>query len=440
MHIAIEGLDGTGKTSTAKLLAELLGFQYHSKALHRMKNFDAPDRYDNFITLNECVDSAPSARFEYGMRAAFLNDRLSRVDTVTERYFCSNYAANPSPDTIQSIRKVIELLGAPDLTVILYCRPEVNYQRMYERNPDDKDFHKLQERENFYANIRKCAEIFNLPKMFLDTSDLTLNEVCAQLVDIVRKLPPREKNCIRRTADISDGQFLFSADHATVLGLQENIQESKLILPQGVKRIGFGAFAASAVEEFIMNDDCEEIGCCAFSGCRQLRRFNLGAKTAYLGKNAFAGSGLFKITGGSPTFVVRDNALFHGRKLVKFSRETSHFEDDYSAEHAAWSFENNPFVKSIVAERLEKIGSYAYKDSALQEISLSACREIHERAFWNCRGLKRLKFLSPEPPKIKQEIFFGVSSPVEILVPEGSGGRYKTAFRACENAVRVIEC
>ena len=440
MHIAVEGMDGVGKTSTAKLLAEMLGFQYHSKALHKMKYFNAPDAYDNFITLNECLDEKPAVPFEYGIRASFLYDRMSNVDTVTERYFCSNYAVSPTQSALQAIEKSIEIFGVPNLTVILYCDPKINYRRMYNRNPNDKDFYKLKAHENFYSDIKKCVEIFNLPCFFLDTSALTLEEVCYKLVVLIKNLSTSSAPVKKFSNVISDNGLILNSSRTTVIGLQENFQGKKIVIPDGVKTIGFSSFASTAVEEIILNSDCEKIGCSAFFNCKNLRSVKLGTTTNYIGKNAFAGCDMFKMFGNSRNFMIRDNMLFQNRKIIKCNAETPVFDDEFSIEHVAWSFENNPFIKSISAQCLKKIGSYAYKNSALQEITLSACTEIGDRAFWNCRDLKRIKFLSKQPPKIGQEIFFGLKNNVEILVPAENINSYETTFQNYKNNIQVKRC
>lgn len=114
-------------------------------------------------------------------------------------------------------------------------------------------------------------------------------------------------------------------------------------------------------------------------------------------------------------------------------------EDEFSVEHGAWSYENNKYVRKITAPKLKIIGAYAYKDSGLEEISLAECEEIHERAFWNCKNLKVIKFSSSKPPRIYPEILLGVREAVEILVPTGSVGSYEAAFQSCKN-VEIKEC
>jgi thymidylate kinase len=45
MHIAIEGLDGVGKTSTAKLLADEIGFKFIEKPMHYLTDVDGINNY-----------------------------------------------------------------------------------------------------------------------------------------------------------------------------------------------------------------------------------------------------------------------------------------------------------------------------------------------------------------------------------------------------------
>ena len=49
MHIAIEGMDGAGKTSVAKLLAEKIGFKFVEKPLHYM--LDEDGTLDNYMRV-----------------------------------------------------------------------------------------------------------------------------------------------------------------------------------------------------------------------------------------------------------------------------------------------------------------------------------------------------------------------------------------------------
>ena len=54
MHIAIEGMDGAGKTSVAKLLAEKIGFKFVEKPLHYM--LDEDGTLDNYMRVSKDVN------------------------------------------------------------------------------------------------------------------------------------------------------------------------------------------------------------------------------------------------------------------------------------------------------------------------------------------------------------------------------------------------
>lgn len=439
MQIAVEGIDGTGKTTTAKMLAKELGFQYHSKAIHRMQNYKRANEYDNFISLNECMDEETERAWEYGVRASFLYERMKNTDTVTERYFCSNYAVKPSSATLEEIKKCIEIFGVPDMTIILYCRPEINYKRLYNRNPNDKDIPKLKRHKDFYDNIKRCTEILKLANFFLDTSEMSLEEVVNKLTAYIKKIPVKRESHRYTAQGIERDEFIMNEKGASILGLSESCRKKKIVLPRGIKKIGFSAFASSDIEEVFMNDECEEISCGAFCNCKNLRYIKLSPKIKYVGKNLFAGCGLIEIEGGNENIGTRENTIFQGEKIIKSNIKKSMIEDEFSVEHGAWSYENNKYVRKITAPKLKIIGAYAYKDSGLEEISLAECEEIHERAFWNCKNLKVIKFSSSKPPRIYPEILLGVREAVEILVPTGSVGSYEAAFQSCKN-VEIKEC
>lgn len=51
MHIAIEGMDGAGKTSQAKVLAKRIGGEFIAKSFHEMH--DTSGIYDSFVTIDK---------------------------------------------------------------------------------------------------------------------------------------------------------------------------------------------------------------------------------------------------------------------------------------------------------------------------------------------------------------------------------------------------
>lgn len=60
-HIAIEGMDGVGKTTTCKLLAERLGYKFIEKNLRFL--FDDNDSFDNYFRIRDKVNANPDRLF-----------------------------------------------------------------------------------------------------------------------------------------------------------------------------------------------------------------------------------------------------------------------------------------------------------------------------------------------------------------------------------------
>ena len=54
-HIAIEGMDGVGKTTTCKLLAERLGYKFIEKNLRFL--FDENDSFNNYFRIRDKVNA-----------------------------------------------------------------------------------------------------------------------------------------------------------------------------------------------------------------------------------------------------------------------------------------------------------------------------------------------------------------------------------------------
>ena len=78
MHIAIEGMDGVGKTTVANILAKKLNFTIVEKPLHLL--FDQNDSFTNYIKyrdyVNLQVDNDPLRAWFYGLGNIFLDRSL----------------------------------------------------------------------------------------------------------------------------------------------------------------------------------------------------------------------------------------------------------------------------------------------------------------------------------------------------------------------------
>ena len=79
MHIAIEGMDGAGKTSVAKLLAEKIGFKFVEKPLHYM--LDEDGTLDNYMRISKDVNKQSEMSIKtlfYGLGNVFVKSKFKR--------------------------------------------------------------------------------------------------------------------------------------------------------------------------------------------------------------------------------------------------------------------------------------------------------------------------------------------------------------------------
>ena len=172
MHIAIEGMDGSGKTSQAKTLAERTGGEFIAKSFHEMH--DTSGVYDGFVTIDKytCGD-IPGI---YGIRQNYFFNKLENRDVVTDRFYISNYWSRANDLTVDYFRNISMVWGEPDLMLILYADSETLYKRIYGRNKYDKDLVKPKMSEMAYQRMFQFAEQMNFEVLVIDNSNISFDE------------------------------------------------------------------------------------------------------------------------------------------------------------------------------------------------------------------------------------------------------------------------
>ena len=182
-HIAIEGMDGVGKTTTSKLLAAMLGYQYVEKNLHEL--FDENGSLDNYFRIRDKVNQNPDRLFTswfYALGNIYLHTVHGNDDVVTDRYFLSNYAWSGTEDNTEVYELLIKKLGFPDLTVILYADEKALFARLRHRDEQDSDLGKVRLSKEKYEKMIAFCERYKMPYMVIDSSDKTPEEVVELIV------------------------------------------------------------------------------------------------------------------------------------------------------------------------------------------------------------------------------------------------------------------
>ena len=176
-HIAIEGMDGVGKTTTCKLLAERLGYKFIEKNLRFL--FDENNEFDNYFRIRDKVNANTDRLFTswfYGLGNIYLYTMFRDENIITDRHFLSNYAWSGTDDNTEVYDLLVKKLGFPDLTVILYADETAIFNRLRSRD-------KVKKAKEKYEKMVFFCEKYKMPYMVVDTSNLTPD----QTVELIMK-------------------------------------------------------------------------------------------------------------------------------------------------------------------------------------------------------------------------------------------------------------
>ena len=175
MRIAIEGMDGCGKTTVSKILVERLGYQYVDKPfkfLFENLNINESQLKTLEWKLYETEDEAILTLF-YGMGLLYGTRCNYNQDIIYDRHFVSNYYWHGDEETTPLHKELIRLCGKPDLTVLLKASVSTRLNRIYTRNHQDKDLANCAMYDDGYDKMEKFLQSFDFNYIVIDTEYLS---------------------------------------------------------------------------------------------------------------------------------------------------------------------------------------------------------------------------------------------------------------------------
>ena len=190
-HISIEGMDGAGKTSVCRKLAEKTGFEFVEKPWHFLLDdagIAAKDesQFETYRKLAGTVNKNPNRNFTsmfYALGSIYMYERFKDSRIVTDRHLASNYAWSGTDYNSDVYDLVISKIGKPELTVILYAPQKIIEQRMRNRNKNDPNLAIAGKSEEIYSRMIDFCESRGFDYLIIDTSDKSIEQIVNQIVE-----------------------------------------------------------------------------------------------------------------------------------------------------------------------------------------------------------------------------------------------------------------
>lgn len=182
-------MDGVGKSTTCKLLSERLGYKFVEKPLHYLFD-ESEEKFDEYIRIRDQVNANQNRIFTswfYGLGSIYMYEMFKDENIVTDRHFASNYAWSGADNNGEVYDLLIQKLGKPKLTVILYSPSETIVNRLVSRDKNDSDIAKAKKSEIIYKRMMNFCETKKLPYMVIDTSNLKPEEVVDRIMEELDK-------------------------------------------------------------------------------------------------------------------------------------------------------------------------------------------------------------------------------------------------------------
>lgn len=179
MIITIDGLDGVGKSTLAKKLADTLNYRYIDKPLYELFGVSGDDNYlyDQIYHLQDLVynktESNALKSWFTGMSLLYIKEVLKNENIIIDRGLLSAYAFNGDESSDIVFETLIKLGVWFDMSIVLYASNEERLKRMKKRNANDPDLQLEKITSLRYDKIMSFLEQHDLSHIIIDTDDKT---------------------------------------------------------------------------------------------------------------------------------------------------------------------------------------------------------------------------------------------------------------------------
>lgn len=199
MRIALEGMDGSGKSTIAKMIAPSLGYKHYEQKMVDKYGMDK-SFYNHFMKYVRNSNNKKLGTIFYTFRCMIDVDEEENDNSIVERSIISMYYFERNNLEEKDWDFLLSLGVIPDLTIILYANVEERIKRIMMRDPNDKDLTSSEALSDGYDVMLDFTRKYNIPYIGIDTSDKSIDEVKIIVENIIKgyeKCPDNRKKEFR---------------------------------------------------------------------------------------------------------------------------------------------------------------------------------------------------------------------------------------------------
>lgn len=209
MIVAIDGPAGVGKSSIAKMVSDELGMYYlNSGNFYRGVTYRILNLGLDPAKPDDCVKAAKEAQFDVKDGRFYLDgeDVEDKLHHPSIDIWSSKVSVNPQVrsivnERIHDLTKRMDVVAeGRDITTVVFpnaehkfffdALPEIRARRRYEQNPGVMDYDTILKEINERDAIDRNKPVGGLKiapdAVYIDTSYLTINEVCEKVIKAVK--------------------------------------------------------------------------------------------------------------------------------------------------------------------------------------------------------------------------------------------------------------
>ncbi len=190
MKIVIDGMDGTGKSTVAKIVADRLGAKYVDGLLVNYFQ-DRGFSEDEISVIRKAVDAFSDDQnsivrtWIFGFANIF-NLLHYDCDLVIDRHSITTFYYNGDEVSSCVYKFMQKISGKPDFVFLLRASKETRVARICARNCNDPDLSIKMKMAYGYDKMEEAAQFLELNCRIIDTDGKTAEQVADELIGRIK--------------------------------------------------------------------------------------------------------------------------------------------------------------------------------------------------------------------------------------------------------------